>query len=65
MYFLPIKVLSWFSYACECLIINQWDGIGTIECKNDPTLCFADGDSVIDYFHMKKVFYLLSLNLSL
>ncbi|KAK7066125.1 ABC-2 type transporter [Halocaridina rubra] len=47
-YFIWIKYISWFNYGNEALIINQWKGVGPIECKmDDPTLCYEDGSDVI------------------
>nr|UOU03362.1 ATP-binding cassette subfamily G-like 11-2 [Brachionus rubens] len=56
-YFLWLKYLSWFSYANEILIINQWEGVKNITCDTDPTFCFHEGESVIDYLNMKKENY--------
>ena len=29
-----LKYLSWFMYGNEALVINQWDGVEDIACKN-------------------------------
>ena len=31
-YIKPLKWLSWFKYAFECLIINQWQNVTSIDC---------------------------------
>lgn len=53
-YFLWIKYISWFGYANEAAIINQWKGIKNITCDTDPSLCFFEGESVIHYFNMDE-----------
>lgn len=53
-YFLWIKYLSWFGYANEAVMVNQWQGLRNITCDTDITLCFTEGESVIHYFNMDE-----------
>ena len=55
--FLLLKYLSWFGYANEALLINQWHGNVTIECDKMRQLCFTSGDQVLDYFSAQPVSY--------
>jgi hypothetical protein len=54
-YFLWIRYLSWFNYANEALVVNQWHGVTDIGCHTDPILCFMDGESILNYLNMKMV----------
>ena len=35
-YFIPLKWISWFKYAFECVIINQWQDVTSIDCGSIP-----------------------------
>jgi hypothetical protein len=52
-YFLWIRYLSWFNYANEAMVVNQWDGVKDIGCHTDPALCFMEGESIMNYLNMK------------
>ncbi|KAL5006506.1 hypothetical protein ScPMuIL_015312 [Solemya velum] len=69
VYFVWLEYLSWYRYAYELLVINQWEGITSLECDipvpiaNQSLLtvsgsfgsrCFKDGDEIIQYFHYDK-----------
>ena len=54
-YFFLLKYLSWFNYASDALIINQWKGIDKIGCDKELALCFTTGDDVINYFNINEV----------
>ena len=54
-YFIWLKYMSWFNYANEMLIINQWENVKEIECPYNSTRCFRNGDDVIMSLDMKKV----------
>ncbi len=56
-YFLWLRYISWFNYANEALIINQWRNIDSISCSSalNSTRCFKNGDDVIKFFNMDKV----------
>ena len=63
-YFLILRYVSWFGYASENLLINQFSGITSIECDDEEDLnstnstsgipkClkkFNNGEEVLDYF---------------
>ncbi len=58
VYFTWFKYISWLGYANEALIINQWDGIESIKCDGNSTVCiFKTGDDVIKYLNMDKVYF--------
>nr|QNH67970.1 ATP-binding cassette transporter subfamily G-like protein 4 [Brachionus plicatilis] len=55
-YFIWLRYLSWFNYANELLLINQWDGVENIAC--DEAICaFTKGDDVLNYLKMEKSNY--------
>ncbi|XP_068243394.1 protein white-like [Palaemon carinicauda] len=46
-YFIWIKYISWFNYANEALILNQWEGVSNITCPAGDFGCMKDGEEVI------------------
>ena len=54
-YFLWLKYLSWFGYANEALVINQWSGVKNIKCDTYEALCFLNGEAIIDYLNINVV----------
>ena len=56
-YFLWLKYLSWFNYANELLTVNQWNGVKNISCDSDVSLCFVEGENIIDYLNINIVRY--------
>ncbi len=54
-YFIWLKYLSWFGYANEILVINQWKGVTGIECSSNTTFCFTNGEQIITYLKVKEV----------
>ncbi|XP_068242459.1 protein white-like [Palaemon carinicauda] len=48
IYFIWIKYLSWFNYANEALIVNQWAGVYNISCPDESVTCLYDGESIIE-----------------
>jgi len=50
-----LKYLSWFNYASDALIINQWSGVEDIKCDKEIALCFTNGDDVLNYFNINTV----------
>lgn len=54
-YFLWLRYISWFSYANEILIINQWHNVHDIECPSNTTLCYRHGNDIIKSLDMDKV----------
>ena len=62
-----MKYLSWFMYSNEALLINQWDGIDDIKCRQTPLVpdnCTITGQDVLDQLHFSKVNkpYLITFN---
>nr|QUF59469.1 ATP-binding cassette transporter Abcg-like5 [Brachionus angularis] len=55
-YFIWLRYLSWFNYANELLIINQWDTITNISCTT-VKCAFNNGADVINALQMKKENY--------
>jgi hypothetical protein len=59
-YFLFMRYLSWFSYANENLIINQFSKVKHIEC-DEPDNCneylkrFRNGTDVLEFFKTNQV----------
>ena len=53
-YFLIFKYMSWFGYANEAMLINQWNGIENIGCDTKPYLCFLSGKDILEYFNAKE-----------
>nr|QNH67900.1 ATP-binding cassette transporter subfamily G-like protein 1 [Brachionus rotundiformis] len=56
-YFIWLRYLSWFNYANELLLINQWDGVENIACNSSTTCAFRKGDDVLSYLKMEKSNY--------
>jgi hypothetical protein len=64
VYLIWLRYISWFSYANEALVINQWDSIESIPCPDfNTTRCFQSGDEVIKYLDMKKDNFVLDISL--
>jgi ATP-binding cassette, subfamily G (WHITE), eye pigment precursor transporter len=67
--FLPLRYLSWFGYANEALMVNQWKGL-KIKCGDDNSTdaeammrpCMRTGEDVLDSLNMKEVNLHLKLN---
>ena len=55
-YFLLLRYLSWFCYATENLLVNQFNGIQSIACDNpDEPDCFRrfeKGSEVLDFYKL-------------
>jgi hypothetical protein len=47
--------MSWFNYANEALLVNQWSNVTDIKCETEFSLCFLTGQNIIDYLHAKEV----------
>lgn len=57
-----ISYLSWFRYAEEALMINQWEGVENINCTSTTTtttttsnICPNSGHIVLDIYGFKEV----------
>lgn len=56
-----ISYLSWFRYAEEALMINQWEGVENINCTSTTTttttgnICPKSGHIVLDIYGFKEV----------
>nr|CAD7204145.1 unnamed protein product [Timema douglasi] len=48
IYFKFISYLSWFKYANEALLLNQWEGVDHIDCTASNTTCPKNGLVVIE-----------------
>nr|CAD7460512.1 unnamed protein product [Timema tahoe] len=48
IYFKWLSYLSWFKYANEALLINQWGGVEHIDCTASNTTCPKNGLVVIE-----------------
>ncbi|RNA30833.1 white isoform X1, partial [Brachionus plicatilis] len=55
-YFLLLRYLSWFSYGTENLLVNQFEGIESIECdypeEPDCLRRFEKGNDVLDFYNV-------------
>ncbi|RNA15896.1 white isoform X1 [Brachionus plicatilis] len=55
-YFLLLRYLSWFSYGTENLLVNQFEGIESIDCDypEDPDCLrrFEKGIEVLDFYKL-------------
>lgn len=52
-YFKWLSYFSWFRYGNEALMINQWDGITDIACDGNNTLCFSNGEQILEKYAFK------------
>lgn len=51
-----ISYLSWFRYAEEALMINQWEGVENINCTSTTSnTCPTTGHIVLDIYGFKEV----------
>ncbi len=52
-----IKYISWFYYANEAAIVNQWTDVTNLPCVNvDAGLpCYQNGDAVLALVDFSKV----------
>ncbi|XP_076458336.1 protein white-like [Babylonia areolata] len=50
VYFLWLKYLSWFNYASEYMMVNQWQDITNITCSASASECmYNSGEDVLRY----------------
>lgn len=54
-----IPYISWFFYAFEGLMVNQWDSVkdGDIACKGPPQSCIPNGEFILNKFSFEKVIF--------
>jgi ATP-binding cassette, subfamily G (WHITE), eye pigment precursor transporter len=64
-YFIWLRYISWFNYANELLLINQWSNIDNIPCNNNQSVCFYNGDNIITALDMNKLNFWRNLGLML
>jgi hypothetical protein len=50
-----MRYISWFGYANEAIVTNQWRGVDNIECDQFNPNCFRRGSDVIEFLKMKEV----------
>ena len=52
-----IKYISWFYYANEAAVINQWADVDVLPCDNleKGVPCVTSGDGVLDRLNFSKV----------
>jgi len=50
--------LSWFGYAHEILMVNQWKGVKDISCPSNTTFCFKEGEEIIKYLEVDQVSFM-------
>ncbi|XP_020900669.1 protein white isoform X3 [Exaiptasia diaphana] len=62
-YFLWIKYISWFRYGFELMIVNQWDGYGTISncTAGAEALCIPDGQAAIEFLGLDKDNFMIDI----
>lgn len=53
-----LSYLSWFKYGNEALVINQWDGVESIECtKPNSTECPSSGAVILQILNYDSVIF--------
>jgi hypothetical protein len=60
-YFAWIRYLSWFSYSNELLLLNQWDDVKNLTCRNNDSFCFKNGSEVITFLKLNPNNYQLNI----
>lgn len=65
-YFVWLRYFSWFSYANENLLLNQWEGVGNmtnldVTCEFTSS-CFFTGDQLIDRNKWNRVSFKILLS---
>lgn len=58
-YFIWLRYLSWFGYANQVLVVNQWHDVELAQCPPNSTFCFSNGDQLITYLKIDKVIHLI------
>ena len=59
-YFIWLRYLSWFNYANEMLIVNQWNTFkANITCNSVASQCFTNGAQILKSLDMKTVYQIL------
>lgn len=51
VYFVWLKYLSWFKYANEYLMVNQWQDVESISCGTNETCRYTKGEDVLSYLN--------------
>lgn len=54
IYFKWLSYFSWFRYAFEALMINQWSGITEITCGEDALSCPSSGAVVLEIYNFSQ-----------
>lgn len=49
-----LKYLSFFAYANDSFILNQWKDVTSIKCE-EFSRCLSTGADVLDYLHINAV----------
>lgn len=61
VYFIWLKYLSWFKYSFEALLVNQWDGFGSLSCASSGISgnttagalpCIPNGNAVLKFYDL-------------
>ncbi|XP_060593435.1 protein white-like [Ruditapes philippinarum] len=66
VYFIWLEYVSWFRYANELLVVNQWENIDTIPCEggSGSSRClYRNGQQVIDYLNFDDGKFWLNIGL--
>lgn len=54
VYFDWIKYLSWITYANDIALVNQWNGVKNIACEYNDTICYKNGEEVLQFSGANK-----------
>ncbi|XP_066997539.2 protein white-like [Anabrus simplex] len=54
VYFKWLSYLSWFRYANEALLINQWTGVDSVACTRSNSTCPRNGHVVLETLNFSE-----------
>ncbi|KAK9736642.1 ABC transporter [Popillia japonica] len=54
VYFKWLSYFSWFRFGNEALMINQWRGVGAINCTNTSGICPKNGHVVLEMYNFSE-----------
>jgi ABC-type multidrug transport system permease subunit len=61
VYFKWLSYLSWFRFANEALLINQWKNVTNIECPVLETECPKDGHIVLEIYNFAEANFITDI----
>ncbi|GJQ75577.1 w [Trypoxylus dichotomus] len=54
VYLVWLSYFSWFRFGNEALMINQWQGVGNINCTNTVEACPKNGHVILEIYNFSE-----------